>query len=103
MRALIDGLRYDTDSAEEVARAASPRDAAHLCYYDEGLYVSGNGSWFLAGSGNAATKYASPFGHYLGGGERIIPLQPRDARSWLEFHGLLELLEAHFPGEVRDA
>lgn len=103
MRALIDGLRYDTQSAEEVARATSPRDDTDLCYYDEGLYLSPNGTWFLAGRGNAGTKYASPMGHYLGSGERIIPLRPHDARAWLEFYGLLDLLEACFPDAVRDA
>lgn len=103
MRALIHGLRYDTDAAEEIAGAIGRCSPSDLCYYEEALYLTDTGTWFLAGHGNAMTKYAQPYGEYLGKGDGIVPLSPDDARSWLEFHGMLEVLEDFFPDDVSDA
>lgn len=89
MRAVIDGQSYDTDLAREVARATSGRGTTDLRFFDEAMFLTANGAWFLAGRGNALTKYARRTGGCLDSGERVIPLSSGDVYSWLTFYGLV--------------
>ena len=105
MKDIIDGKRYDTDTAEEIATGSS--SGAHpgdFEYYRETLYKTDNGAWFLAGKGGPKTKYASPVpGGGLSGGSGIHPLTSGETMSWMEAHSRLRALEKHFPDEIEDA
>ena len=101
MKAIIDGMRFDTGAATEVARD-SWGYANDFEHFTEGLYRTERGAWFLAGEGGAMSKYARPVsGGGTGGGEKIIPLTAEDARNWLERNDETEAIEQHF--EIDDA
>ena len=103
MRAIIDGKRYDTDAALKVAAFSKGYDTRSFSYYEEGLYRTTRGAWFLAGRGNGLSPYARPFGDMWGPGERITPMSEQDARGWLEAHEEVDVLEVHFGDQVVDA
>lgn len=83
MRAIIEGKRYDSDKAEQIASHCwgHPGDVEHI---DESLYRASKGNWFLAGRGGPKTKYARPVaGGDMSGSSDIIPLPEDDAYEWL--------------------
>ena len=104
MRTIIDGLRYDTNTATAVAKYESSYHADDFEYYDETLYKTAKGRYFLHGSGNALSPYAVPIGRDgHGSGQRIVPLDNGEARRWLEDKGKTEELEKEFPATIEDA
>lgn len=104
MRAVIDGKRYDTTGATEVAEFANGWDKGNWHFFEEALYRTVAGSWFLAGSGGPLSKYARSEG-VTGrcSGERITPLTEAAAQDWLEEHQELAALEAYFGDHIMDA
>jgi hypothetical protein len=104
MKAIIDGKRYDTETAECVAswsNGLGPRDFKHC---DEGLYRTKAGSWFLRGSGGPLSSWSKPYGNNGSqGGEGIRPLGADEALEWLERHGENDAIEEHFADKVQDA
>lgn len=96
MNKLINGRRYDTDTARRVAEAMHglPSDLDYIC---ESLHRKTTGEYFLHGEGGAATKYAvSTGGNWWKGGERIIPLTLEEARAWAEEHLTADEVEEIF-------
>ena len=102
MKRIIDGRKYDTDTAEEVA------ESRHGCesdfdYYEETLYRKRTGEYFLHGWGHAASRYAE----YVkeagawGAGAAIAPLTYDQAREWAERELSAEEYESIF-GEVSE-
>ena len=57
MRAIIDGKRYDTETAKVVAEWANTYDRGDFHHYSEALYLTPKGAWFLHGEGNASSPY----------------------------------------------
>lgn len=105
MKAIIGGMRYDTDKAVPVADYIAPHARGDFRWMRETLYKTKAGRWFLCGTGGPMTPYAQPaFGGGWTGGEDIIrPLTAEEARSWLETRGELKALEQHFGSEIEDA
>jgi hypothetical protein len=87
MRAVIEGRRYDTETADLIARWSygdGPQDWHHV---QEKLYRTRQGSWFIAGSGGARSKYrVSTAQRTWYPGERIDALSSDEALEWLETH-----------------
>ena len=86
MKKIINGKRYDTDTARELGRDSysNRRDFHH---WIETLYRKNTGEYFLHGVGGPATKYAVTVGqNQWEGGEKIIPLTEQAAREWAEEH-----------------
>lgn len=103
MKKIIDGKRYDTKTAEEIAEysnAFGSRDFRYIC---ESLYKTKNGNYFLAGEGGPMTKYAQAFGDSTGGGEAIIPLCREEAFAWCQEHNQQDAAEEHFGDMIADA
>ena len=96
MRAIIDGKRYDTDTATCVAGYWNGLGKSDFRCLEEDLYRTPKGAWFLAGKGGALTAYAKPWGDGTTGGEAIRPLADDEARRWLEARNEVEAIEAHF-------
>lgn len=95
MKATINGRRYNTEAP--LTRKIAERSegyATDLHGYFEELFRTGHGSWFLAGSGGALTRYH---------GERIIPISNQEARAWLEQADETDALEEHFLDQIEDA
>ena len=87
MKKIIDGRRYDTDTADELASDSYlyPGDHAH---YEEALYRTPRGAYFLAGSGGPMSKYGQSCGpNSWSDGDGIVPLTDSEALRWIERSG----------------
>lgn len=102
MKKIINGKKYDTETAKEVgywSNGGSWRDFSHV---DETLYRKKTGEYFLFGEGGPQTRYAVSTGqNSWTGGEKIIPLTHESARQWAEEHLDGDEYEAIF-GEVTE-
>ena len=85
MKKIINGKRYDTETAEYIGSTSwgdGPRD---FNYWSEELYRMRTGEFFLHGEGGANSKYREEISmNSWSGGERIIPLTDEEAREWAE-------------------
>jgi len=84
MRKIINGARYDTDTAKELGKWESLESCQEFTYYEETLYRTKAGKYFIHGSGNAASPYATITEERRCGGERIVPISEENARKWAE-------------------
>lgn len=82
MRKVINGKKYDTDTAEYLVRYSSVYSSFED--YEETLYRKRTGEFFLAGKGGPESKYRQRVGEGWGGGEGIIPLTQEEAKKWVE-------------------
>lgn len=102
MKKIINGKRYDTDGAKEVAMWSNVDNWTDFHFYKESLYRKRTGEYFLYGKGNAASKYAESVGQNCwDSGEEIIPLTEENARKWAEEHLTGDEYEEIF-GEVNE-
>lgn len=83
MKRIIDGRRYDTSTAEEIATATHGYKN-EFSYYEETLYCKRTGEYFLYGYGHGESKYAKQVLGDWGPGEDIIPMDYEQARQWAE-------------------
>lgn len=84
MKAIINGKKYDTTTAKDLAKISADRPTSDFSYFEETLYLKRTGEYFLAGEGGPATKYATyGYGAY-GWGEKIFPLTRLEALEWGE-------------------
>lgn len=84
MKKIINGKRYNTESAEFCGSReyGYPGD---LNYVSEELYQKRTGEFFLHGEGGANSKYREEISmNSWSGGEKIIPLTDEEAREWAE-------------------
>ena len=85
MKKIINGKKYDTETAEAVAswsNAGSWRDFRHM---EEVLYRKKTGEYFLHGEGGPMTKYCQSDGTgCCTGGDLITPMTEEEAREWAE-------------------
>ena len=84
MKAIINGKRYDTDTAEFVHGWSNGRHNGDFKYLVENLYKTKSGIFFLHGDGGAMTAYATDCGDTRCEGEKIIPMEKTEAMKWLE-------------------
>lgn len=86
MNKIINGKRYDTDTAKALG-CDSYSDPYDFHYWSEELYQKRTGEFFLHGKGGAMSKYAERTGqNEWYGGEMIIPLSVNAAQEWAEEH-----------------
>jgi len=85
MKKIINGKRYDTSKAKEIATAYSVAPANDFNYWEETLYQKRTGEFFLYGYGGPMTNYAVSSGNNSWGwGSKIAPLTVDAAREWAE-------------------
>ena len=101
MKRIIDGKRYDTSTAEEIATATHGY-RREFSYYEETLYCKRTGEYFLYGYGHGESKYAKQVLGAWGPGEDIIPMTYEQARQWAEVSLDAEEYEREF-GEVPES
>lgn len=105
MKKIINGRRYDTDTARKAATAYpsnnwNPRD---FNYCREDLYCKQTGEFFLHGEGGPMSKYAEECGqNQWTGGAKLIPLSFEAAQKWAEQYLTGDEYERIF-GEVDEA
>ncbi len=103
MQRIVHGRRYDTATATRIDSAGEgfPGDFRR---YEEALYRTPNGRYFLAGEGGALTRWACPVdGGGWTNGDGIVPLSPEEALAWAETHLDPETIAAEFAEFVSDA
>lgn len=97
MKTIIDGKKYNTETAQEIKHYRSNYSTTDFNWYEETLYRKKTGEFFLAGEGNAASKYSRSCGsNSYCGGEDIIPLPLDEAKLWVEAHCDVETYETLF-------
>ncbi len=99
MKAIINGLRYDTDKAICIGEA-SHGYAGDFSRWEAGLYrTPRSGRYFLAGSGGPMTRWARSVdsGNTRTGGDGIFPMDADEAREWAERYLTTEEVESGFP------
>jgi hypothetical protein len=105
MEEIIDGKRYDTE-ADGTEILSSWRNSYHpgdFHYYEESLYVTKRGNYFIAGSGGALSKYSRSCGNGSCGGRGITPVSEEEAAKWMEKHGSTDEMIEFFPDYVEEA
>ena len=101
MKKIIDGKRYDTETATLLG-TDSYSNSQDFRHWTEKLYRKRNGEYFLYGEGGPMTRYAQTVGqNEWCGGEKIMPLTVASAREWAEKHLLADEYEEAF-GAVKD-
>jgi len=106
MKAIIDGVRYDTEKAEYLG------GNEHGCYPGSGdfshwsaeLYRTPKSHrYFLAGEGGGLTQFAC---HCADGGScggsKIIPIDADEAMRWAEQYLDVEIIEEYFSEMIED-
>ena len=84
MKKIINGKRYDTETARLIGEA-SYSNRTDFNYWSEELYQKRTGEFFIYGEGGPASKYSRATGqNQRSGGEKIIPLTIQEARAWAE-------------------
>ena len=87
MKKIINGKKYDTDTAIALGYGTSGGTPRDLSWWKETLYQKRTGEFFLHGEGGPMTRYAESSGQNTWGcGERIMPLNVETAREWAEAH-----------------
>lgn len=84
MKRIINGKRYDTETAEELA-SYSYSNRGDFNYFRETLYRKRTGEFFIYGVGGPASKYAQAVDtNSWSGGERLMPVTYEAAQKWAE-------------------
>lgn len=87
MKKIIDGKKYDTETAVEVGYYSNDLHKGDFRWCEETLYRKRNGEFFLYGEGGGLSPHAH---HFPGGGycegEKIVPMSKAEAKSWCEQH-----------------
>jgi len=98
MKKIINGKKYDTETAKRIAS----HDQTHGSFSDyyEQLFLKATGEFFLYGEGSAGSSYARQCeSNSFCSGCAIRPLTLDEAKEWGERHMSADLFEETF-GEV---
>ena len=95
MKKVVDGKRYDTESAEFIE--SYEYGCGTFQYESEALYRTPKGAWFVAGEGGPRSKYAVALSYSEWcGGKSITPLTETEAFAWCQKHAGVEVIDCYF-------
>ncbi|MBN1194693.1 MAG: hypothetical protein JXA08_05040 [Methanomicrobiaceae archaeon] len=103
MRVIIDRKIYDTRTAEQIAEYSSSHNRGDFAYFEETLYRTKKGNWFLHGEGGPASPYTELVGTSISGSSSIVPMCADEVIRWLERRNQYDVLEKLFPDAVTEA
>lgn len=100
MKRVINGRVYDTDKAEEIGEA-SYGNSGDFHSWEETLYKTPKGAYFVAGSGGARSKYSRQISQNTwSGGDGMEVLSSAEALEWCEKHRIdADVISTHFEVE----
>ena len=102
MKKIVNGKKYDTETAKAIAYYSAPGDVRDFAYFEETLYRKKTGEYFLYGKGGPASVYSRSCGqNEWAGDEKIKPFTEYEARAWAERCVDADEYEAIF-GEVEE-
>ena len=100
MKAIIDGIRYDTEKAsviftviDEQTQKIFPNDE----YSGKTVLHQGKRGYFFLAGHNRKPRTKN-FGKAC-----IMPLTPGEAQAFLEEHDATDMIEKHFADKIKDA
>lgn len=100
MKKIIDGKKYDTETAKEVGFWENEYNSNDFNFIKETLYLKRTGEFFLFGEGGANSKYSRQCGsNSWTYGSEFIPLDFVSAKNWAEQNLDVDTFEEYF-GEV---
>lgn len=104
MKKIINGKRYDTESARLIVEWSNNLSDSDFRCCEEDLYCTKNGNYFLAGCGGALSKYCTVLANRNRcWGSDIIPVTPDEAMKWLEEKNEAYIIENEFSDSIEDA
>lgn len=104
MKAIINGKRYDTKTAELIHEWGNGYLPNDFNYREKNLYRTKAGKWFVHHEGGAMTDMAEPAGsNSVAGGSSIEPITDEQAFTFLCEHGGEGAAEKWFPDKIQDA
>jgi len=86
MNKVIRGKRYDTKTAKLLGVKSSDLSPTDFGYWEEALYKTKSGNYFLYGEGGPASRYAVNAGNSSSSGEEIRAYSLEQAQQWVEDH-----------------
>ena len=101
MKKIINGKKYDTDTAKPVVEWNNGRNYTDFGWCSETLYRKRTGEFFLHGQGGARSIYGKWVGDCVCNGEDISPLSLEEAKEWAEENLSADKYEEIF-GEVEE-
>lgn len=102
MKKIINGKKYDTDTAEFVCFTSYGNGSSDFRHWSEELYRKKTGEYFIYGEGGALSKYAcSVAQNEMCGSEQIKPVSYEYAQKFVEEYGTADEYEEFF-GEVSE-
>lgn len=102
MKQVINGLLFDTDKAQEVARDWDGH-ASDYHHWHETLYKTKSGRWFLACKGGPMSQHAKKTADGWTGDRYLKPISAPEALAWLERAGYAETALEHFSAQIEEA
>lgn len=96
MRQIINGLVYDTETAEELFDASNNLPTSDFRYVRQTVYRTPNGRYFVEGRGGAMSHFGVACGDDRRGGDGIRVIGATEARRWAEKELTGEEYEAIF-------
>lgn len=107
MKAIINGLRYDTDKAIRVGGCDNPHveSVTDFSYWSADLYMTPRSHrYFIAGEGGPMTMFRTTTGqNSWSSGAKIIPMSKKEAFEWAETYLNSDIVEKHFGDLIQDA
>jgi|SRR5580700_5512378 hypothetical protein len=106
MKAIINGLRYDTEKAICIGLASRGNypHCGDFSAWSAGLYRTPRSKrFFLAGQGGGMTRFAHHIGNGRCGGEGIQPMDREEALEWAEQHLSHDDIEEGLGEHLEDA
>jgi hypothetical protein len=103
MKRIVNRKIYDTEKAKLIAESNCSEPRNSFGFFEEYLYKTKNGNWFLMYYGGAATKYAVENSNAWSDSTGIHPLTKNDVCDWLERNGHTEKLEEYFSDWIMEA
>lgn len=80
---VINGIKYNTDTAKELAHYWNGESGARTV--SESLYRKRTGAYFIYGYGGALTIYGVPCeNHCWSDSSKIFPITQKEAKAWVE-------------------
>ena len=96
MKKIINGKKYDTETATKIGEYSNGYSTSDFHYIDETLYRKKTGEFFLYGEGGPMTRYSHACGDLRGYGDAFIPMSDEETRKWAEEHLDVDYFEEIF-------
>jgi len=84
MKKVINNKVYDTEAAKLLGSSNNGHRPNDFDYYEESLYRTKSGNYFLHGEGGANSRYGVWHGNSGGPGEKIMPMSYSEATEWAQ-------------------